>query len=138
MIAPVTAIYIVAALDDGRFHWLPLPWWLCGIGYLMFLVGMGLATWVGAVNQFAEGPVRIQTERGHTVIDTGPYAIVRPPGLFGRCFPLWGHRPVSWFFVGALSRWSLHGVGDSPHATGGSDVAGRAGRVQGVHGKGAI
>ena len=34
MIAPLTAIFVVAALDDGRFHWLPLPWWLCGVGYV--------------------------------------------------------------------------------------------------------
>ena len=27
--------------------------------------------------------VRIQTDRGHKVIDTGPYAIVRHPGYVG-------------------------------------------------------
>ena len=109
MIAPVTAVFPVAALDDGRFHWLTLPWWLCGIGYLMFLIGMGLATWVGAVNKFAEGPVRIQTERGHTVIDTGPYAIVRHPGYVAAVFlfvgialslgSLWALVPVGLFVV---------------------------------------
>jgi protein-S-isoprenylcysteine O-methyltransferase Ste14 len=31
------------------------------------------------VNKFAEPGVRIQTERGHKVVDTGPYAIVRHP-----------------------------------------------------------
>src|SRR5271168_4630206 len=71
MIAPLTAIFVVAALDDGRFHWLPVPLWLCGIGYVSYLIGMGIGAWVAAVNKFAEGPVRIQTERGHTVIDTG-------------------------------------------------------------------
>ncbi len=26
------AILILAALDDGRFHWFHVPWWHCGIG----------------------------------------------------------------------------------------------------------
>ena len=32
-----------------------------------------------AVNKFAEPGVRIQTDRGHTVVDTGPYRFVRHP-----------------------------------------------------------
>ena len=79
-IPSLAAIFLVAALDDGRFHWLPVPWWVCGIGYVLFMSVMGIGTWVGAVNKFAEPGVRIQTERGHKVIDTGPYAIVRHPG----------------------------------------------------------
>lgn len=74
------AIIPVAALDDGRFHWFPIPWWVCGIGYLLFLAGMAIVTWAEAVNKFFEVTVRIQAERGHHVIDTGPYAIVRHPG----------------------------------------------------------
>jgi protein-S-isoprenylcysteine O-methyltransferase Ste14 len=80
MIPTSMVVIPVAALDDGRFHWLLVPQWVCGIGYLLFLVGMAVGTWVGAVNKFAEPAVRIQTERGHKVIDTGPYAIVRHPG----------------------------------------------------------
>jgi protein-S-isoprenylcysteine O-methyltransferase Ste14 len=79
----VYAIIPVAALDDGRFHWLPVPWWTCGVGYVLFLAGMGVVTWAEAVNKFFEVTVRIQTDRGHTVIDTGPYAIVRHPGYVG-------------------------------------------------------
>jgi protein-S-isoprenylcysteine O-methyltransferase Ste14 len=79
----VYAIVPVAALDDGRFHWLPVPWWVCGVGYVLFLVGMGILTWAEAVNKFFEVTVRIQTERGQKVIDTGPYAVVRHPGYVG-------------------------------------------------------
>src|SRR5215475_5026640 len=43
------------------------------------------ASWVQAVNPFFEPSVRIQTERGHRVIDTGPYAIIRPPGDAAAC-----------------------------------------------------
>jgi protein-S-isoprenylcysteine O-methyltransferase Ste14 len=74
------AIIPVAALDDGRFHWFPLPGWVSGVGYGLFLVGMAGLTWAEAVNKFFEPTVRIQTERGHKVIDTGPYAFIRHPG----------------------------------------------------------
>jgi protein-S-isoprenylcysteine O-methyltransferase Ste14 len=81
-----TAVYAtvpVAALDDGRFHWLPLPWWACGVGYVLFLAGMGVVTWGEAVNKFFEVTIRIQTDRGQKVIDSGPYALVRHPGYVG-------------------------------------------------------
>jgi protein-S-isoprenylcysteine O-methyltransferase Ste14 len=55
----------------------------CGVGYVLFLTGLGILTWAEAVNKFFEVTVRIQTERGHKVIDTGPYAIVRHPGYVG-------------------------------------------------------
>ena len=35
------------------------------------------------VNPFFEKTVRIQTDRGHRVIDRGPYAYVRHPGYLG-------------------------------------------------------
>jgi protein-S-isoprenylcysteine O-methyltransferase Ste14 len=104
-IVPLAAVFVVAALDDGRFHWLPIPRWLCAAGYVLFFLGMGIGTWTGAVNKFAEGPVRIQTERGHTVVDSGPYAIVRHPGYVGAFF----------LFVGTAlalgSLWALIPVG---------------------------
>ncbi len=78
----MTAIVTVAALDDGRFHWRPLPWWVCGFGYILFVLGLAICTWAEAVNKFFEPTVRIQSDRGQTVIDTGPYAIVRHPGYF--------------------------------------------------------
>jgi protein-S-isoprenylcysteine O-methyltransferase Ste14 len=80
LLPTVYVIVPVAALDDGRYHWFPLPWWVCGVGYLLLLAGMGLVAWAEAVNKFFEVTVRIQTDRGHHVIDTGPYAIVRHPG----------------------------------------------------------
>jgi protein-S-isoprenylcysteine O-methyltransferase Ste14 len=70
----------VAALDDARFHWAPTPDWLVLLGYLLLIAGFAGLTWAQAVNRHFEPSVRIQTDRGHTVIDTGPYAIVRHPG----------------------------------------------------------
>ena len=43
-------------------------------------------TWAESVNRFFEPTVRIQTDRGHRVIDTGPYAIVRHPGYLAAWF----------------------------------------------------
>ncbi len=38
--------------------------------------------------------VRIQTERGHQVVDTGPYAIVRHP-FYVAAFPLFAAMPLA-------------------------------------------
>ncbi len=75
----------VAALDDGRYHWLPVPWWVCVLGYVLLVVGLAGMTWAESVNRFFEPTVRIQTDRGHRVIDTGPYALVRHPGYVAAC-----------------------------------------------------
>ena len=74
------AIMIVAALDDGRFHWFPCRGGVCVLGYALLIIGMVGVTWAESVNKFFEPTVRIQTDRGHQVIDSGPYAIVRHPG----------------------------------------------------------
>ena len=64
----------------------------------MILVAMAIIAWAQAVNRFFEPGVRIQADRGHTVIDAGPYAVVRHPGYVAACL----------LFVGiALSLGSL-------------------------------
>jgi protein-S-isoprenylcysteine O-methyltransferase Ste14 len=85
LVPSMIAIFVVAALDDGRFHWWPVPSWVCGLGYAMLLVAFRLIAWAEAVNKFFEPTVRIQTDRGHKVIDNGPYAIVRHPGYVSAC-----------------------------------------------------
>jgi protein-S-isoprenylcysteine O-methyltransferase Ste14 len=80
LLPTLMAIPMLAALDDGRFHWSHLPWWGCVLGYALLMTGMVGLTWAQSVNKFFEPTVRIQTDRGHKVIDTGPYAIIRHPG----------------------------------------------------------
>ena len=83
------AILPVAALDDGRFHWAPQPEWVVLLGYVMFAAGFMAFAWAQSVNRNFEATVRIQTDRGHEVITTGPYAIVRHPGyIFAICMIL--------------------------------------------------
>ena len=84
-IPAMVSILPVAALDDGRYHWFAVPSWVCGIGYALVIAGMAGLTWAESVNKFFEPTVRIQTDRGHTVIDSGPYALVRHPGYVAAC-----------------------------------------------------
>ena len=70
------------------------PWWACGIGYALLIAGMAGLTWAESVNKFFEPTVRIQADRGHTVIDTGPYAIIRHPGYVAACLLILG-MPLS-------------------------------------------
>jgi protein-S-isoprenylcysteine O-methyltransferase Ste14 len=97
----VYAVFIVGAMDSSRFHWLAVPWWVSCIGYVLFPVGVGIFTWAEAVNKFFEMTVRIQKDRGHKVIDTGPYAIVRHPGYVGAMLFLVGTA------LGFGSLWAL-------------------------------
>ena len=73
----------VAALDF-RFGGANAPDWVVSLGYVLFIISYAGEAWPQAVNRHFEPGVRIQEDRGQTVIDTGPYAIVRHPGyIFG-------------------------------------------------------
>ncbi|MBS1167350.1 MAG: hypothetical protein H6R00_3375 [Proteobacteria bacterium] len=76
----MTAILPVAALDAGRFHWLPVPLWVVLGGYVGLLAAIAVTAWAQAVNPYFEPGVRIQSERHQRVIDSGPYRFVRHPG----------------------------------------------------------
>jgi protein-S-isoprenylcysteine O-methyltransferase Ste14 len=81
--APVIiAVYVVAGIE-ARDDVSSLPWMAWLLGLAIFISGSGLLTWSMVVNPFFEKTVRIQTEHGHRVIDTGPYAYVRRPGYAG-------------------------------------------------------
>lgn len=76
-------VLLVAGLD-GLFRWSPvfnLPVKLIAIGVIF--AGFALGSWALFENRFFSGVVRIQKDRGHHVISTGPYAWVRHPGYVG-------------------------------------------------------
>lgn len=73
------SILPVAALDY-RFGWAQAPDWVVVLGYILFALAFAGQIWPQAVNRHFEPGVRYQEDRGQTVIDTGPYAIVRHPG----------------------------------------------------------
>jgi protein-S-isoprenylcysteine O-methyltransferase Ste14 len=80
LIAAIVTVFPLAALDDGRFRWSQMPGWAVGLGYVLLLAGMAIMVWAQAVNRFFEPSVRIQIDRGHHVVERGPYNIVRHPG----------------------------------------------------------
>jgi protein-S-isoprenylcysteine O-methyltransferase Ste14 len=74
------AIWLVLmALDAGRFGWSHVPLWGQAIGVLLILVAFWGWVAVLRANSYASTTVRVQAERGQTVISTGPYAHVRHP-----------------------------------------------------------
>jgi protein-S-isoprenylcysteine O-methyltransferase Ste14 len=84
------ALVLPVAALDFRFGWSSVPWWVISLGYLLFLLSYAGSIWPVAVNRHFEPGVRIQTDRGQTVIDTGPYAIVRHPGYISGSLLAWG------------------------------------------------
>jgi protein-S-isoprenylcysteine O-methyltransferase Ste14 len=77
------ASWVVAGLAL-RFGWagaLPLAAHLGGL--LVTVLGYALFLWAMASNAFFAEGMRIQGERGHTVIMGGPYSCVRHPGYAG-------------------------------------------------------
>ena len=70
----------VAGLDIGRFQWSNLGTNFVVSGLVLFTIANALIYWAMAVNAHFEPWVRIQKDRGHRVITTGPYKFVRHPG----------------------------------------------------------
>jgi protein-S-isoprenylcysteine O-methyltransferase Ste14 len=71
----------VAGLDRGRFHWSDnVPPVLQGIGLALYALAAAGFMWAMYVNRFFSSVPRIQSERGHHVITSGPYQWVRHPG----------------------------------------------------------
>ncbi len=96
VLAPLMAIslsfplVIVAGLDH-RYEWTPMfSTWLNILGLVIIALGYAFAVCALIENRFFSSTVRIQTDRGHSVCDSGPYRIVRHPGYAGNLFALPG------------------------------------------------
>lgn len=111
-------IYVVAGFDSGRFHWSPdFHWSVYGIGITLTIIGQLLFLIAQKQNKFFSSMVRIQTDRGHKVCDTGLYKVVRHPGYLGLFiqtigFPLlfgslWSTIPVSVSIILQVTRTYL-------------------------------
>jgi protein-S-isoprenylcysteine O-methyltransferase Ste14 len=89
--------FLVIGFDE-RMHASHVPAALQALGLAMLLGSVGFIMWVMHENSFAAPVVKLQTERGHRVVSTGPYAWVRHPMYSGSVL----------FFVGApllLGSW---------------------------------
>ncbi|MEQ8446175.1 MAG: methyltransferase [Pelagibacterium sp.] len=80
MLVALVAIAPVAALDIGRWDGTSLPIPAAVLGLVLFVGGFALTAWAQGVNRHFEPTVRIQSDRDHKVVDTGPYAHIRHPG----------------------------------------------------------
>ena len=92
-LAPLMAVslglplFVVAGLDH-HFGWSPhFPSWVNVLGLVLASAGYGFGGWALVENRFFSAVVRIQSERGHVVCDTGPYRVVRHPGYSGNLLP---------------------------------------------------
>jgi protein-S-isoprenylcysteine O-methyltransferase Ste14 len=123
VLAPLMALsvsfplVIVAGLDQ-RFGWSPVfPIWLNITGILLIALGYAFGVWALAENRFFSSMVRIQTDRGHVVCDSGPYLVVRHPGYAGNLLAMpgivlaldsaWTLIPVGFALVVTLIRTTL-------------------------------
>jgi protein-S-isoprenylcysteine O-methyltransferase Ste14 len=68
-----------AALDAGRLGWSAMPMIVRAVGTAAVVAAIGVIWWCAAANHFLSARSRIQSERGHTVVQHGPYRVVRHP-----------------------------------------------------------
>ncbi len=69
-----------AAFAVGRAHTALVAPQLRWIALVVFVLSSSFQTWAMARNPFFSPAVRIQSERGHHLIESGPYRFVRHPG----------------------------------------------------------
>jgi protein-S-isoprenylcysteine O-methyltransferase Ste14 len=111
-------MFIIAGLDSGRYHWSPdFHWSLSLIGIVLTASGQLLFLIAQKQNKFFSSTVRIQSDREHTVCETGLYKIVRHPAYLGSViqslgFPLffgslWSIVPISFLLILHIIRTNL-------------------------------
>jgi len=81
-IGPI-ALLVLAGLDF-RFGWSPpVPVAIQYLAAFLLAVGYAFAVWAMVVNRFFSAVVRLQRDRGQTVVTGGPYRWVRHPAYAG-------------------------------------------------------
>lgn len=72
--------WILTGLDIGRFQRSLIPEALQIVGLVGYALCLAILLWAMRENAFYSSVVRIQSDRGHHPITTGPYRWVRHPG----------------------------------------------------------
>lgn len=122
ILAPMMAfgslLILILAGADKLLGWTsPFPLHAKIAAILAIFLGYVLASWALVENKFFSGVVRIQTDRGHRVVTTGPYRLIRHPGYAGALLAylampilfdsLWAFIPATGLFGIILLRTSL-------------------------------
>jgi protein-S-isoprenylcysteine O-methyltransferase Ste14 len=103
---------VLMPIDAVRFHWSQMPVWAQGVGAVLMLVSFVLFFLTFRENTYLSPAVRVQTERGHAVVSTGPYSIVRHPMYAGAALFLpatalllgsWCGVPIAFILVIAIA-----------------------------------
>ena len=75
------ATLAVAAFEVGRLHWFhTVPLNARRTCLVLFAGAMALEMWAMMVNPFFSPEIRLQSERGHKLVASGPYHLLRHPG----------------------------------------------------------
>ena len=73
-------LYLIPGFDVMRYEWSEsLPEWVRILAMLVHLPCFLLLGWVMRENTYLSQVVKIDKERGHKVVTTGPYTLVRHP-----------------------------------------------------------
>jgi len=75
----VSIWWISMPLDAVRFHWSQMPTWLHVVGAIVVSCSLYLWYLTFRENPYLSTAVRIQEDRGQTVVSAGPYRYVRHP-----------------------------------------------------------
>jgi protein-S-isoprenylcysteine O-methyltransferase Ste14 len=99
---------VVGALDVGRWRIAPVGAPLRALGLALMIPAALLVFRAMLTNRFFSTVVRIQDDRGHHVVDRGPYAVVRHPGYAGMIplVPASALALGSWLSVGVALVYS--------------------------------
>ena len=76
--------FAIMPLDARRYHWSPtFPFWLRALGTVVLTISIVMVFEALRENTFAAPVVKMQKERGQTVVSTGMYGVVRHPMYAG-------------------------------------------------------
>lgn len=108
---------VVCGLDAERFGWSVMPFWLFFLGAGLTVPGYLLGVTAMTANPHFELTARIQADRGHSVIQSGPYRYIRHPGYAGEILSLlgtplilgswWGFIPIGALILTFVIRTAL-------------------------------
>ena len=73
-------LYLVPGFDVMRYEWSdPLPLWIRIVAMLVHIPCLVMIGWIMHENTYLSQVVKVDKDRNHKVITTGPYAVVRHP-----------------------------------------------------------